>query len=107
MNNEKYDELIKQSEKIAADLKRMKKEMIEIMPNPAIVQSRAYSMIYSQSTNNIAALGIGKNEKGSKYYHYLCHSCEVGLRSESHDSIVLRMVAHLAGERHMILLESD
>ena len=68
-------------------------------------ESRVYSMIYQQQIKNITDLGIGKDDNGNKLYHYLCHSCEVGLRSHSHDSIVLQMVAHLAGGRHMILLD--
>lgn len=67
---------------------------------------RVYSMIYRQVTKSIASIGIGKDDRGKKTYHYLCHSCEVGLRSHSHDTLVLQMVAHLAEERHMILLES-
>lgn len=67
---------------------------------------KVYSMIARQRTKTIADIGIGKDDRDNLLYHYLCHSCEVGLRSENHDTLVLQMMSHLAEERHMILLDS-
>ena len=120
MNDETYEELLKKSLGIGIRLETLMKESKEItvkmekMQNDAFkvgdikipsIELKVYSMIYRRRSKNITELGIGKDDNGNKIYHYLCHSCEVGLRSHSHDSIVLQMVSHLSGERHMILLE--
>ena len=96
------EKLKKETEKTTAKMEKMKIGGVEI----TTIESKVYSMISRQRTKNVTELGIGKDDNGNKLYHYLCHSCEIGLRSHSHDSLVLQMVAHLAEEKHMILLES-